>query len=91
MRATMFHETFKKGLASLSATYRQVLILRDIEHLNIAETSKLIGISEAAVKTRPQRARFILRDALAPVLTELGGKGGNTSKSDPGGENEEQR
>lgn len=59
-------EGLKQGLASLPAKYRQVLILRDIEHLNIAETAKLIGISQSAVKTRLLRARLMMRDALAP-------------------------
>jgi RNA polymerase sigma-70 factor (ECF subfamily) len=59
-------EALKKGLASLPVKYRQVLILRDIEHLNIAETARLMGISDAAVKTRLLRARLMIRDALAP-------------------------
>ncbi len=59
-------EALTKALASLSPKYRQVLVLRDIEHLNVAETAKVIGISEAAVKTRLLRARLQMRDALAP-------------------------
>jgi RNA polymerase sigma-70 factor (ECF subfamily) len=59
-------EALKKGLSSLPVKYRQVLILRDIEHLNIAETAGLMGISDAAVKTRLLRARLMMRDALAP-------------------------
>jgi RNA polymerase sigma-70 factor (ECF subfamily) len=59
-------EALKKALASLSPKYREVLVLRDIEHLNIAETAKLIGITEASVKTRLLRARLQMRDALAP-------------------------
>src|SRR5437660_5294387 len=59
-------EALTKALASLSPKYRQVLVLRDIEHLNVAETAKVSGISEAAVKTRLLRARLQMRDALAP-------------------------
>jgi RNA polymerase sigma-70 factor (ECF subfamily) len=43
-----------------------VLVLRDIEHLSIAETAKVMGITEATVKTRLLRARLMMRDALAP-------------------------
>ncbi|MGC2184868.1 MAG: sigma-70 family RNA polymerase sigma factor [Terriglobales bacterium] len=76
-------ECLKKGLASLSAKYRQVLILRDIEHLNIAETAKLIGISESAVKTRLLRARLMMRDALAPGFDGAWKKGRQYEKVRP--------
>jgi Sigma-70, region 4 len=32
--------------------YRTVLILRDVQHLSIKETAKVLGLSEANVKTR---------------------------------------
>ena len=76
-------EGLKKGLASLSEKYRQVLILRDIEHLNIAETAKLIGISESAVKTRLLRARLMMRDALAPGFDGAWKKGRQYEKVRP--------
>ena len=76
-------EALKKGLASLSAKYRQVLILRDIQHLNIAETAKLIGISESAVKTRLLRARLMMRDALAPGFDGAWKKGRQYEKVRP--------
>jgi RNA polymerase sigma-70 factor (ECF subfamily) len=76
-------EGLKKALASLSAKYRQVLILRDIEHLNIAETAKLIGISESAVKTRLLRARLMMRDALAPGFDGAWKKGRRYEKVRP--------
>lgn len=76
-------EGLKKGLASLSEKYRQVLILRDIEHLNIAETAKLVGISESAVKTRLLRARLMMRDALAPGFDGAWKKGRQYEKVRP--------
>jgi DNA-directed RNA polymerase specialized sigma24 family protein len=39
-----------------------VLILRDIDELNIAETSAALEISVPAVKTRLLRARLMVRD-----------------------------
>jgi RNA polymerase sigma-70 factor (ECF subfamily) len=58
-----------EALASLGSKYREVFVLRDVEHLPIAEVSKTLGISTASVKTRLLRARLMLRDLLAPKLT----------------------
>jgi RNA polymerase sigma-70 factor (ECF subfamily) len=66
LESARLREALKQALASLAPKYRQVLILRDVEHLNIAETAKLLGITEASVKTRLLRARLMMRDALAP-------------------------
>ena len=76
-------EALTKALASLSPKYHQVLVLRDIEHLNIAETAKVIGISEAAVKTRLLRARLQMRDALAPGFDGAWKKGREYEKVRP--------
>jgi RNA polymerase sigma-70 factor (ECF subfamily) len=53
------------ALASLDQKYREVFVLRDMEHLNIQETAEALGISVASVKTRLLRARLMLRDLLA--------------------------
>jgi len=52
-------------LASLDRKYREVFLLRDMEHLNTQETAEALGISVASVKTRLLRARLMLRDLLA--------------------------
>jgi len=54
-----------EALATLDQKYRQVFMLRDMEHLNIQETAEALGISAASVKTRLLRARLMLRDLLA--------------------------
>ncbi|HEY1677583.1 MAG TPA: sigma-70 family RNA polymerase sigma factor [Candidatus Sulfotelmatobacter sp.] len=54
-----------EALASLDRKYREVFMLRDVEHLNIQETAETLGISVASVKTRLLRARLMLRDLLA--------------------------
>lgn len=54
-----------QALASLDRKYREVFVLRDMEHLNIQETAATLGISVASVKTRLLRARLMLRDLLA--------------------------
>jgi RNA polymerase sigma-70 factor, ECF subfamily len=54
-----------EALASLDRKYREVFVLRDMEHLNIQETAEALGITAASVKTRLLRARLMLRDLLA--------------------------
>jgi len=54
-----------EALATLDRKYREVFMLRDMEHLNIQETAETLGISVASVKTRLLRARLMLRDLLA--------------------------
>jgi RNA polymerase sigma-70 factor (ECF subfamily) len=61
-------EALQRALQSLPQKYREVLILRDIQHLNIQETAQVLGITVASVKTRLLRARFHMRDALAPGI-----------------------
>ena len=55
-----------EALASLGDKYREVFVLRDVQHLSIEETAKALGVSTASVKTRLLRARLMLRDLLAP-------------------------
>ena len=61
-------EALTKALNSLPEKYRAVLILRDVQHVSISETAKILGLSESNVKTRLLRARLQMRDALAPGL-----------------------
>ena len=52
----------EEAMAALPGIYREVLIMRDINEFNIAETSAALGISVPAVKTRLLRARLMVRD-----------------------------
>jgi|SRR5215469_13709858 len=52
----------EEALAALPEIYREVLVLRDIDELNIAETAAALEISVPAVKTRLLRARLMVRD-----------------------------
>lgn len=61
-------EKLAEALNSLGAIYREVFILRDMQHMTIEETAQALGISTASVKTRLLRARLMLRDLLAPGL-----------------------
>lgn len=58
-------EVLERGLAELSAEYRTVLVLRDIEGLSNAEVAEVLGLGLAAVKSRVHRARLMLRARLA--------------------------
>lgn len=59
-------EALQKALMSLPEKYRTIMILRDVQHLSIAETAQALGITEENVKTRTSRARLQMRDLLAP-------------------------
>jgi len=59
-------DALERAMAALGSKYREVLICRDVQHLSIAETAQILGITEASVKTRLLRARLQMRDALAP-------------------------
>ena len=52
------------AIDALSESYRTVLLLRDIEGFDTARTSRELGISRGAVKTRLHRARLALRGQL---------------------------
>jgi RNA polymerase sigma-70 factor (ECF subfamily) len=54
------------ALQSLIPAYREVFVLRDVEHLSARETGELLGLTEATVNTRLRRARMQMRELLAP-------------------------
>ena len=54
--------------------YREVLVLRDVQEYNIAETAAILGVNAGVVKTRLLRARLMMQKILAPQLkTRRGG------------------
>ena len=54
----------------LPESYRIVLLMRDIEELDTAETARALGLTENAVKIRLHRARAALRTLLDPRFRE---------------------
>ena len=42
----------QSAIAGLPEIYREVLLLRDVEEMNIADTAAALGVSEGVVKTR---------------------------------------
>ena len=58
----------QQAIGQLSPIYREVLVLRDIEELSVAETAGALAISVSSVKVRLHRARIMLQKELAPKL-----------------------
>jgi len=58
------------AIQRLSDALRIVFILRDIEGLSIQETSKVLNLTETAVKTRLLRARLNLREQLSAYYSD---------------------
>jgi RNA polymerase sigma-70 factor (ECF subfamily) len=69
-----------QAISDLKPIYRDVLVLRDIQHLSVAETAQMLNISEASVKTRLLRARLQVRDTLAPGFDGYWNTGSTTYK-----------
>lgn len=58
----------REAIEGLPPIYRNIVLLRDIEEMDIRETAEALGISEGAVKVRLHRARALLQKVLAPKL-----------------------
>ena len=58
----------RKAVDGLPEIYRNVVLLRDIEEMDIRQTAAVLSISEATVKVRLHRARAMLQRNLAPRL-----------------------
>jgi RNA polymerase sigma-70 factor (ECF subfamily) len=57
-----------KALGELPDIYREVFVLRDMQHLDVAETAQVLGIGHSGVKTRLHRARLMMRESLTPLF-----------------------
>ncbi|MGB0124340.1 MAG: sigma-70 family RNA polymerase sigma factor [Silvibacterium sp.] len=61
----------QQAVESLPSIYQQVFLLRDMEDLNVNETSQILDISTSLVKVRLHRARMMLQRFLAPQLNVI--------------------
>jgi RNA polymerase sigma-70 factor, ECF subfamily len=66
----------QNAIASLPEIYREVLLLRDVEEMSIADTAAALDVSQGVVKTRLLRARLMMQKILAPQLASKRGGGG---------------
>jgi RNA polymerase sigma-70 factor (ECF subfamily) len=57
-----------RAIYDLPDHYRQIFLLRDVQHLSEKEAADILGVSVAAAKIRLHRARLQLREKLTPVF-----------------------
>jgi DNA-directed RNA polymerase specialized sigma24 family protein len=84
LEAGEIREMVQNAINLLSSVYREVLVLRDLQRLTIKETMTILGISEAAVKTRLHRAACSYETAWRLGSTVVGSKGNRIEKLDRG-------
>lgn len=61
-------EQLNQALYELPDIYREIFLLRDVQHLEEEEAAEVLGISRAAAKARLHRARLQLREKLTPIF-----------------------
>ncbi len=60
----------ERTIDELPPNYRSVFVMREIEEMSIAETSESLGITQANVKVRLNRAKEMLRQSIGSVYHE---------------------
>ena len=68
---TLSHEfarTLERALDELPADWRAAVVLRDVEGLSTHDAAEVVGVREAAFKSRLHRGRMQLRALLEPYL-----------------------
>jgi RNA polymerase sigma-70 factor, ECF subfamily len=63
-----FERTLERALDQLPADWRAAVVLRDIEGLSTRQAAQIVGVREAAFKSRLHRGRMQLRALLEPYL-----------------------
>jgi len=63
-----FEQTLERALEQLPMEWRAAVVLRDIEGLSTHEAAEIVGVGEAAFKSRLHRGRMQLRALLEPYL-----------------------
>jgi len=64
----------QEALSALPQSYREVVLLRDVEEMNTNDAAEILNISVTALKVRLHRARTMLQKDLAPKLKQLNPK-----------------
>jgi RNA polymerase sigma-70 factor (ECF subfamily) len=63
-----FERVLEQALDELPAEWRDAVILRDIEGLSTEDAAEVVGVRQAAFKSRLHRGRMRLRALLEPYL-----------------------
>jgi len=67
---TDLRAALERAVRALDPDYRAPLILRDVEGLSTAEAAAIMGLRQAAFKSRLHRARLAVRNAVEDYLDE---------------------
>ena len=59
-----------RSLAELPVTYRDIIVLRDVENLSYAEIAEVVGLPTGTVMSRLSRRRAQLRKAVLRWMAE---------------------
>jgi RNA polymerase sigma-70 factor (ECF subfamily) len=62
--ASWMNSRLHEALKALPASYRMIVVMREMDGLSTKEVADITGLSEANVKTRLHRARLMLRRRL---------------------------
>lgn len=62
----------ERTIDELPVKYRSVFVLRELDHMSIEETSESLGISQANVKVRLNRAKEMLKRRIGSVYHDAG-------------------
>ena len=68
LQRTELSDIVRNAIDQLPDTYREVVLLRDIEELSTDEAAQTLGVTPNAVKIRLHRARQALRTLLDPYM-----------------------
>lgn len=63
-------EIIQKALIKVKETYREAVILRDVQGLSYEEISKILGVNEGTIKSRINRGRAQLQVLLKNIYYE---------------------
>ena len=55
----------EEAIGNLPNKYKTVFVMREIEGMNVADTQQCLGLSEANVKVRLNRAKALLKESLS--------------------------
>ena len=73
---TIIGEHIREAIYKLPRTFREVIILRDIQELSYEEISKIVGVPLGTIKSRVNRGRTRLQNLLKGVLSVEDTEGG---------------
>jgi len=71
MSTQEFYEQLRKAIQDLPSSFRETIVLREIQGLSYEEISELTGVSLGTVKSRIARARLKLQAQLQPYLSNI--------------------